>query len=83
MIKQRSFWTYLLLSFVTCGIYDLIFMYTYTEELNRMCQGDGEESPNYIVVILLSFITCGIYGFYWIYKQGNRMVKVGFTRYHL
>lgn len=83
MIKQRSFWTYLLLSFVTCGIYDLIFMYTYTEELNRMCQGDGEESPNYIVVILLSFITCGIYGFYWIYKQGNRMAKVGFTRYHL
>lgn len=70
---DRSFGMYLVLTILTCGIYGIYFWYMMTEDLNAMCYGDGEDSPNYIVVILLSIITCGIYQFYWLYKQGNRI----------
>ena len=73
MIRRRSFGAYLILSIITCGIYSIFFWYSFTEDVNRMCAGDGEESPNYIVVLLLSIVTCGIYGIYWFYKQANRM----------
>lgn len=72
-MQQRSFWKFLLLSIVTCGIYEIYFMYKYTEDINTMCAGDGEETTNYIAVFFLSLITCGIYYWVWIYKLGNRM----------
>lgn len=77
MIKKRSFAAYLILTIITCGIYGIVFWYSYTEDINRVCAGDGEESPNYIIVMLLSFITCGIYGIYWCYKQANRLKNAG------
>lgn len=43
--------------------------------------GDGEDSPNYIIVLLLSWVTCGIYGVYWRYKQANRMYRESYDRY--
>lgn len=77
MIKERSFLMYLLLTIVTCGIYSIYYWYTYTEELNRMTDGDGEPLQDYIVVLLLSIITCGIYKYIWLYKVGNKLVKNG------
>lgn len=73
MIKRRSLLTVILLSIVTCGIYGIIFWYNYAEDMNRVCNGDGKETKNYIIVILLSFITCGIYGLIWQYGVGNRL----------
>lgn len=73
MVKQRSLATLILLSIITCGIYGIVFWYQWVEDVNKMCQGDGQDSPNYIVVILLSLVTCGIYGLYWYYKMGNRL----------
>lgn len=75
-IKERNFWTFLLLSIVTCGIYALYFWYVYTDDLNRICSekvpGD-KPSMNFILVWLLSLVTCGIYYYVWLYQQGNRM----------
>lgn len=75
-IQYRSFWKYLLLSIITCGIYGIYFLYGYVKDLNKVCEGDGKESKNYIVVLLLSMITCGIYGFYWWYVQGERLYHI-------
>ncbi|MEZ3487217.1 MAG: DUF4234 domain-containing protein [Lachnospiraceae bacterium] len=72
-IQYRSFWKYFLLSIITCGIYGIYFLYGYVKDLNKVCEGDGKESKNYIVVFLLSMITCGIYGLYWWYVQGERL----------
>ena len=57
---NRSFWFYLLLTFLTCGLYSIYFWYVYVEDLNTIFYGDGEDSPNYIIVLLLSWVTCGI-----------------------
>ena len=78
---NRSFWFYLLLTFLTCGLYSIYFWYVYVEDLNTIFYGDGEDSPNYIIVLLLSWVTCGIYGVYWRYKQANRMYRESYDRY--
>ena len=82
MIKQRSLATFILLSIITCGIYSIFFWYSYTEDINKVCAGDGNESPSYIVVLLLSIITCNIYMYYWYYKQANRLQAVA-PKYNL
>ncbi|NKF07676.1 DUF4234 domain-containing protein [Clostridium gasigenes] len=79
MIKNRSFWSYILLTIITFGIYGIIFMYNYTEDLNKTCEGTGKPSKNYLIVILLSIITCGIYYYVWLYKQANRINQQGFS----
>ena len=75
-IQYRSFWKYLLLSIITCGIYGIYILYGYVKDLNKVCEGDGRESKNYIVVLLLSMVTCGIYGLYWWYVQGERLYRI-------
>lgn len=83
MKEERSFVVILLLSIVTCGIYNLYFMYTAINDLNRAFEGDRQESPGFWMWLLLSFITCGIYDVYWWYKQGSRMQMSGMSRYGL
>lgn len=73
MIQHRSLLKLILLSIITCGIYGIIFWYSYSDDMNRVCQGDGKHTQNFIIVILLNFITCGIYGLIWYYGLGNRL----------
>ena len=74
MIKQdRNYLTIVLLSFVTCGIYWLYYLYEIAKDTNQMCQGDGEETAGLGMYILLSIVTCGIYVYYWYYKLGDRL----------
>ena len=82
MIRQRDFWIYLLLSIVTCGIYGIYFWYKYTEDVNTVCYGDGQETMNYILVVLLSLVTRGIFTFIWVYQLGNRL-QANAPRYQL
>lgn len=77
MIKNRSFAMYLLLSIVTCGIYPIFFWYSFSQDVNRICNGDGKNTQNYLIVILLSIVTCGIYMFIWLYGVGNRLQENG------
>ena len=73
--EDRSIWMYLLLSFVTCGLYSFYFVYKLIEDVNIAMAGDGEETPGIVKYLLLSIITCGIYGFYWQYCLGNRLAN--------
>lgn len=73
LIKHRSLAKLIILSFITFGIYGIIFWWDYVNDINDVCVCDGKKSPNYIVVILLSVITFGIYHLIWIYQQGERL----------
>ena len=78
--EDRSLLTYVLLSLVTCGIYDLIFRWKLINDLNDVSSAkdpDGWKSPNLIVLILLTLVTCGIYSWYWIYQVGNTICRTG------
>lgn len=74
-LKILSFWKILLLSILTCGIYELYVLHCFAKDMNVLCKGDGKESPNFIKVFLLSIITCGVYGCYWQYMQGQRLYE--------
>lgn len=74
---DRDLLTYILLTFITCGIYGYWFVYQLAQDANVACYEDGEETPGLVVYILLSIVTCGIYSYYWIYKLANRIQNNG------
>ena len=78
--EDRSLFIYLLLSVITCGIYGIIFMWKFVEDLNEVSSKKDPQSwqsPNYLIVLLLGIVTCGVYSFFWLYKVGNTMQRTG------
>ena len=75
IIRQRDLVKLIVFGLITCGIYSIFFWYRYAEDMNIVCDGDGEHTTNFIAAILLSIITCGIYQFYYFYKIGNRLAR--------
>ncbi|MBQ3426405.1 MAG: DUF4234 domain-containing protein [Clostridia bacterium] len=74
MVKQdRSLGLLILFSILTCGIYSYFFWYKLAEDMNIMCDGDGEHTTDGIVMILLFLFTFGIYPYIWYYQVGNRL----------
>ena len=72
---DRNIVIYVLLTFVTCGIYAYYFIYKMAQDVNVACDGDGETTPGLLMFVLLSFVTCGIYAYFWYYKLANRLAK--------
>ena len=58
---------------MTCGIYGLYWLYTLTEDVNKLTGDPNATSGG--IVILLSLVTCGIYSWYWLYKQANVWIR--------
>lgn len=75
MTENRDFVLYVILTIITCGIYGLVFLYSMIQDVNTVCDGDGEHTRGLMGLILLSLVTCGIYSFYWYYCLGNRLAK--------
>ncbi|MDD6223450.1 MAG: DUF4234 domain-containing protein [bacterium] len=72
MIREKNIVVAIILSFVTCGIYAIIWFINMTDDM-RYASGDqtlegGKE-------FLLTLLTCGIYGYYWAYKMGKAQVQ--------
>lgn len=76
MIKEKNIAVSIILYFVTCGIYYLIFMADSTRDVDIITNNPEKRSGG--TVVLLSILTCGIYGFYWWYKQGELMEKLNY-----
>lgn len=64
----------LILTFVTCGIYGIIWFFQVTGALSQELP---EEDISAGKIILLSIVTCGIYSLVWYYKMGEWLQKVG------
>lgn len=79
---NRGIVKYILLSFITCGIYGLWFLYKLALDVNIMCEGDGQNTTGLLTYFLLSIVTFGIYPFIWFYKLGNRLALNG-PKYNL
>jgi hypothetical protein len=79
-IPKRSLGLLIIFSLLTLGIYSIYWWYKYAEDVNRIAEGDGEHTTNYLLCIVFSFLTLGIYGLYWQYKIANR-IYFNATRY--
>lgn len=74
---NRSLLMYILLNFITCGIYSYIFIYGLANDVNEVCGGDGQKTGGLLAFILLNLVTCGIYSLIWWYKLCNRIAVNG------
>ena len=77
-IPQRNIALCIIFSLITCGIYGLYWLYTMTEDTNRLSGNPNATSGG--MVILFSLITCGIYLWYWMYKRGEILDQVKTAR---
>lgn len=75
MGTNRNIGLCIVLSIITCGIYDLYWFVVLTDETNAM--SGRTEMASGVMALILTLVTCGIYGWYWAYKMGekNDMIK--------
>lgn len=73
-IGQRNIVLAIILSFVTCGIYQIYWMIKINDEVNLLAS--EPDAPSGVIVFLLSLVTCGIYGLFWMYKMGERCDRI-------
>ena len=71
--QNRSLLAYILLTIVTCGIYQLYFIHSFAKDVNIMCAGDGKKTTGLLGFFLLSLVTCGIYSLVWWYLVSERI----------
>lgn len=76
-LRERSIIVVILLSIVTCGIYNIFLYFALATEVKNEGIKYGENLTEPIVAFLLTIVTCGIYGFYYVYKQGAILKKIG------
>ncbi len=79
--ENRKFWLLLLLTIPTLGIYNIVFWYQLTKDLNDM-NPKQKRIKNYILVVFLSIITLGIYHWVWFFYLCDRIQTTG-ARYKI
>ena len=70
-MRQKNIAVAIILSFITCGIYALIWMAQITDDINTLAEDANATSGG--KVVLFSFLTCGIYCWYWYFKMGEKV----------
>ena len=73
-IAPRNIVVSIILSIVTCGIYQIYWMIKMNDEVNLLAS--EPDAPSGVIVFLLSLVTCGIYGLFWMYKMGERCDRI-------
>lgn len=77
MIKEdRRLWKLLLFTIPTFGIYNIVFWFQLTKDLNDINRED-KKLKNYILVLLLSILTLGIYRWVWFFYLADREQTTG------
>lgn len=75
MLKKQNVALYLILNFLTFGIYGFFIWHRWTENVNTLCEGDEKDSANYFLVYILDWFSCGIYALVWNYQQADRLYQ--------
>ena len=76
-MKRYNWITCLILSVVTCGIYQLIFWYKLAKQHNEMAEQVGAKKiMGFVGVFLLSFVTCGIFPLVWYFQYAKQQIAL-------
>lgn len=75
-MEKRNIAVCIILSFVTCGIYGLVWFVQMTDDASN---ASGDHSMSGGMALLLTIITCGLYQIYWAYKMGKLIETAGGT----
>lgn len=77
---DRSIIPFLLLSFLTLGIYELWYLHHLVKDVNELCKDTGIKSPGIGMFLLLSLLTCGVYGYFWWYRLADMLRRAADKR---
>lgn len=84
VVKEKSIALNVVLTFVTCGLYGLYWLYTIAKDLNDLCASQHQEKgPDPFLVVILSIVTCGIYHIYYMWKAGKMVSSLTKNGQHL
>lgn len=76
-LQPRSVFLYLLLSLITCGIFDLVWIYMLAKDIRSLSLQRGmDDQTDPGMVLLFSVITCGIYFIYYVWKAENQISRM-------
>lgn len=81
-VKNRNIFLFIFLGLVTGGIYWIVAFCIMSNEVNKICDGDGKNTMFYLWVWLLGIVTLGIYPLVWFYKTMERLKDNGY-RYQI
>ncbi|MCR5485800.1 MAG: DUF4234 domain-containing protein [Clostridiales bacterium] len=70
-IQRREIATAIILSIVTCGIYNIYWFIKQVDDVNRAA--NDQTSFSGVVTFLLGLVTGGIYTLYWYYQAGKKI----------
>ena len=71
---KRGVIKFIILSIITCGIYDLWTISTLAKDINTIARPyDQKKTRGLIGLIFFSCITCGIYSIVWMHSLCNRI----------
>ena len=73
-IQTRDITLSIILTFITCGIYGLYWMYKLTDEIHAL--SNKPRTPDGGTVVLYTILTCSFYFYYWLYKIGGELVDL-------
>lgn len=76
MQDDRKLWKLVLFTIPTFGIYNIVFWFQMTRDLNEMNRED-KRIKNYILVLCLSLFTLGIYRWVWLFYLEDRLQVTG------
>lgn len=77
VVPTRNIMLYLLLTIVTCGIFEIVWFYLIAADINKLCVARGRRPlTDPILVLVFSFITCGIYPIYYFWKAGTTLYEL-------
>jgi hypothetical protein len=72
---DRSLLSYILLSFFTCGIYNIVFYSDIADDINFIASPrDGQKTMHFcLMYFILSPLTCGVYQMVWFHQFSQRI----------
>ena len=73
-IEKRDLILAIVLSIVTCGIYQIIWFIKLTDEINEVT--GKEDSISGALYFVASLFTCGLFLFFWGFKIGEKVEKL-------
>lgn len=78
-IQRKNIAVCIILSIVTCGIYELYWIYCLVEDTNLVASRQDSAASGGMV-LLLGIVTCGLYWLYWLYRAGEDLDRLRVDR---
>lgn len=83
-VQHRSIILYILLSLLTCGIWQLIWEYQVAKDINMLAVAQGKpKGVDPAMAVIFSILTCGIYMIYYFYKEGSTISQLQYPNYRV